>query len=137
MNTLSPGSTCRFSTQNLKLIWFISEVVLIKMTEAIEFHDITGRTVSANDEVVYELPETSRDDENEYMKISTLAETAIDPITSKDNPAVNVDRVVVPKPEIDTATLKKVYFFCVIVLIMIIIIFVSIGVLTYTLVSYN
>ena len=107
------------------------------MNESVELRDIIGNTFNVNDETQYEVPTLSRDDENEYTKICSLAKTSTDSNTIRANPISNADRVDVPKPAIDATALKKVYLFCFILLTMIVILSVTTGVLAYTLVSLS
>ena len=61
------------------------------MDEPVELHDIVGHTASVGKGTVYEILEAFKDDENEYIKISTLAETMTDSSTDRDNHTKNVD----------------------------------------------
>ena len=108
-----------------------------RMDEPIELHQIMEHTTSVVDETAYETPVASRDEENEYMKIDTLAERMTTSRTTRDNPTRNDGGVDVSKPSPDAYALRKVQIFCLILLVMLVISSVTIGVLINMMVSYN
>ena len=105
------------------------------MGEPIVLHDIIGRMVNVDDETVYEIPDISKEDDDNYMKIKTLAERMTTSRTTRYNQARNLDGVDVSKPENDTATLRKVQIVCGLLLMMLVVNSVTIGVLIHMLVS--
>ena len=107
------------------------------MDEPIELHHIMEHTTSVEDENTYETPIASRDEENEYMKIDTVAERMTTSRTTRDKPTRNVDGVDVSKPSTDAYALRKVQIFCLILLVMLVISSATIGVLINMMVSYN
>ena len=106
------------------------------MDGPIELHDIMEHTTSVVDET-YITPVTSRDEENVYMEMDTVADRMTTSRMSRDKPKRNVDRVDVSKPSTDAYALRKVQIFCLILLAMLVISSVTIGVLINMMVSYN
>ena len=107
------------------------------MDEPIELHHIMEHTTSVVDETTYETPVASRDEENEHMKIDTVAERMATSRTTRDKPTRNVDGVDVSKPSTDAYALRKVQIFCLILLVMLVFSLATIGVLINMMVSYN
>ena len=107
------------------------------MDDPIELHNIMEQTTSIVDETTYETPVARRDEENEYMRIDTVAERMTTSRMSRDKPTRNADGVDVGKPSTDAGALKKLQIFCLVLLVMLIISSVTIGVLVNTLVSTN
>ena len=107
------------------------------MAESVELRDIVGHTTSVGDETVYEVPEVPKDDENDYMAIDTSAERMTTSRTPKDSKSRNVEGVADAKSETDTAALRKVQIFCLVLSMMLLFSSVTTGVLVYTLVSTN
>ena len=108
------------------------------MEEPVELHDIRSHVTNFNvdNESEYEIPTTSRNEETEYTRIGSMAETCRDPGTTRKTS--NADKVRrVSRTDTDIAALKKVYIFCVMLLAILVILAVIIGVLTYTLVSHT
>ena len=106
------------------------------MDGPIELHDIMEHTTSVVDET-YITPVTSRDEENVYMEMDTVADRMTTSRMSRDKPTRNVDRVDVSKPSTDAYALRKVQIFCLVLLVMLVISSVTIGVLINMMVSYN
>ena len=106
------------------------------MDEPIELRDIIEHTPSVVDET-YEAPVASRDEENVYMEMDTVAERITTSTMSRDKPTRNVDRVDVGKPSTDADALRKLQIFCLVLFVMLVISSVTIGVLVNTLVSTN
>ena len=102
------------------------------MEEHVELHEIKSHV---NNESEYEIPTASRNEENEYTRIGSMAETSGNPSTT--GKTSNADKVHVSRTETDIAALKKVYIFCGVLLAILVTLVVIIGVLTYTLVSHQ
>ena len=99
------------------------------MEVPVELHDIKSHDSE------YETPTASRNEENEYTRIGSMAETYGGPKTVGETS--NADKVRASKTETDKAALKKVYIFCGVLLALLVILAVTIGILTYTLVSHT
>ena len=107
------------------------------MDEPIELHDIMEHTPSVVDETTYITPVASRDEENVYKEMDTVAERMTTSRMPRDTPTRNADRVDVGKPSTDASTLRKVQIFCLILLVMLVISWATIGVLINMMVRYN
>ena len=106
------------------------------MDEPIDLH-IMEHTTSVVDETTYETPVASRDEENEYMNIDTVADRMTTSRMSRDKPTRNVDGVDVGKPSTDAGALRKLQIFCLVLLVMLVISTATMGVLVNMMVSYN
>ena len=106
------------------------------MDEPIEQHDIMEHTPSVVDET-YVTHVASRDVENVYMEMDTVAERLPTARMSRDKPTRNVDGVDVAKPATDAGAWRKLQIFCLVLLVMLVISSVTIGLLVNTLVSTN
>ena len=100
------------------------------MDEPIELHDGVGYTDTTD-----KIPDASRDDENEHMKINTLAETMTESMNDKDNAIQKIDKVDVSKPGTDDAAMRRLKIFCGILLALVIISSGTSGALIHTLVG--
>ena len=105
------------------------------MDEPTELHDVVGYTDTTDVDTVYEIPAASRDDENDYMKINTLAETMTESMNDRDNAVQKVDKVDVSKPGADDAAMRRLKIFCGILLALVIISSGTSGALIHTLVG--
>ena len=126
--------------KSFSLFGFIKDVIcFLKMGEPVALHDITGRRANVDDGTIYEIPAISKEDENGYMKINTLAEsmTTSSHGTTRDHHTKYVEGDDVSKPRNDAATLRKIQLFCAILLALLIINSVTIGVFIQVIVSKN
>ena len=119
------------------LFSFVCEqlLILVTMDDPFELHDIRGYTGNADAETAYEIPRTSGDKENEYVKISTLSETLSEPIPKREDVEQRNCNVQISKPISDAAAIRKLTIFCFVLMGMVIISSGTTGVLIHTLVS--
>ena len=101
------------------------------MGDSVALQDIKGRVTGDSDESAYDLPITSRNEENVYTNIALSGETLADLTTTE---AKSGD-IHVSKPEAKTVVSKKLYIFFGVLLTMFVILSVALGVITHILVS--
>ena len=101
------------------------------MGDPVALQDIKGRVTDDSEESAYDLPITSRDEENVYTNIASSGETLADLTATEAKPG----DIHGSKPEAKTAVSKKLYIFLGVLLTMLVILSVALGVITHILVS--